>query len=104
VFATDRADRGRRFAWHDPDRVRSLLGPMAHAVIGGLFVAALLTLLFLPALYVAWFRIKEPRNITVTQRREGDEREIEGIVVGLECAEPNEEPSPQSYLCQMAEQ
>jgi hypothetical protein len=25
-------------------------------------------------------------------------------VVGLECAEPNEEPSPQSYLCQMAEQ
>jgi len=28
---------------------------MAYAVIGGLFVATLLTLLFLPALYVAWF-------------------------------------------------
>ena len=26
----------------------------------GLFVATLLTLLFLPALYVAWFRVKEP--------------------------------------------
>ena len=26
------------------------------------FVATLLTLLFLPALYVAWFRIKEPRK------------------------------------------
>ena len=31
-------------------------GPMAYAMIGGLFVATLLTLLFLPALYVAWFR------------------------------------------------
>jgi Cu/Ag efflux pump CusA len=33
---------------------------MAYAIIGGLFVATLLTLLFLPALYVAWFRVKEP--------------------------------------------
>lgn len=30
-------------------------GPMAFAIMGGLFVATLLTLLFLPALYVAWF-------------------------------------------------
>ena len=36
--------------------------PMAYAIIGGLFVATLLTLLFLPALYVAWFRVKEPRK------------------------------------------
>ncbi|MBL8703431.1 MAG: efflux RND transporter permease subunit, partial [Rhodospirillales bacterium] len=35
-------------------------GPMAYAVIGGLLGATVLTLLFLPALYVAWFRIKEP--------------------------------------------
>jgi len=35
-------------------------GPMAYAIIDGLFVATLLTLLFLPALYVAWFRLKEP--------------------------------------------
>ena len=35
-------------------------GPMAFAMIGGIVVATLLTLLFLPALYVAWFRIKEP--------------------------------------------
>jgi multidrug efflux pump subunit AcrB len=35
-------------------------GAMAYAIIGGLFVATLLTLLFLPALYVAWFRVKEP--------------------------------------------
>jgi len=35
-------------------------GPMAYAVIGGLAVATLLTLVFLPALYVAWFRVREP--------------------------------------------
>jgi multidrug efflux pump subunit AcrB len=35
-------------------------GPMAFAMIGGIVVATLLTLLFLPALYVAWHRIKEP--------------------------------------------
>ena len=35
-------------------------GPMAYAVIGGLMVATLLTLVFLPALYVSWFRIKPP--------------------------------------------
>ena len=35
-------------------------GPMAYAMIGGIFSATLLTLLFLPALYVAWYRIEEP--------------------------------------------
>lgn len=35
-------------------------GPMAFAILGGLFVAAMLTLIVLPALYVAWFRVKEP--------------------------------------------
>jgi multidrug efflux pump subunit AcrB len=34
-------------------------GPMAFAMIGGIIVATALTLLFLPALYVAWYRIKE---------------------------------------------
>ena len=36
-------------------------GPMALAIMGGLLVATVLTLIFLPALYVAWFRVKEPR-------------------------------------------
>jgi multidrug efflux pump subunit AcrB len=35
-------------------------GPMAYSIMGGLAVATVLTLIFLPALYVAWFRIKEP--------------------------------------------
>jgi multidrug efflux pump len=33
---------------------------MAFAIMGGLFVATMLTLIVLPALYVAWFRVKEP--------------------------------------------
>jgi multidrug efflux pump subunit AcrB len=37
-------------------------GPMAFAIMGGLFVATILTLIVLPALYVAWFRVKEPSH------------------------------------------
>ena len=33
-------------------------GPMAVAIMGGLTVATALTLLFLPALYAAWFRVR----------------------------------------------
>ena len=35
-------------------------GPMAYAMMGGIVVGTVLTLLFLPALYVAWFRIEAP--------------------------------------------
>nr|MBP6110455.1 efflux RND transporter permease subunit [Rhodocyclaceae bacterium] len=34
-------------------------GPMAVSVMGGLLVATLLTCLFLPALYAAWYRVRE---------------------------------------------
>jgi multidrug efflux pump subunit AcrA (membrane-fusion protein) len=37
-------------------------GPMAFAIMGGLFVATLLTLLVLPALYVIFFRVSEPKD------------------------------------------
>ncbi|WP_024643649.1 efflux RND transporter permease subunit [Pseudomonas syringae] len=46
-------------------------GPMAYAMIGGIIIATLLTLLFLPALYVAWYRIKEP---TDEQRQEAEDK------------------------------
>jgi multidrug efflux pump len=47
-------------------------GPMAYAIMGGLAVATVLTLIFLPALYVIWFRIEQPEskaseNITFEQ-------------------------------------
>jgi multidrug efflux pump subunit AcrB len=38
-------------------------GPMAVAIMGGLILATALTLLFLPALYAAWFRVKKPQAI-----------------------------------------
>jgi multidrug efflux pump len=43
-----------------PIAVTIFWGPMAIAVMGGLLVATVLTLIFLPTVYVAWFRIKEP--------------------------------------------
>jgi multidrug efflux pump len=35
----------------------AFFGPMAVAIMGGLVVATALTVLFLPALYAAWFRV-----------------------------------------------
>jgi multidrug efflux pump len=40
----------------------AFFGPMAVAIMGGLTVATLLTVLFLPALYAAWFRVRRPRT------------------------------------------
>ena len=37
-------------------------GPMAYAMMGGIVVGTALTLIFLPALYVAWFRIAIPEQ------------------------------------------
>jgi Cu/Ag efflux pump CusA len=65
-------------------------GPMAYAIMGGLAVATLLTLVFLPALYVAWFRIKRPQpvateaiveNPSVTPRKWS--RQAQAVVAGL---------------------
>ncbi|SFK01411.1 Multidrug efflux pump subunit AcrB [Methylocapsa palsarum] len=40
-------------------------GPMAIAIMGGLFVATMLTLIVTPALYVAMFRVKAPAGVVV---------------------------------------
>ncbi|MEQ1602894.1 MAG: efflux RND transporter permease subunit, partial [Methylophilaceae bacterium] len=40
----------------------AFFGPMAVAIMGGLTVATILTLLFLPALYAAWFRVTIPTS------------------------------------------
>ena len=37
-------------------------GPMAVAIMGGLISATILTLLFVPALYAAWFRVSKPAS------------------------------------------
>lgn len=38
-------------------------GPMAWAIMGGLAVATVLTLVFLPALYATWYRAKRPATV-----------------------------------------
>jgi multidrug efflux pump subunit AcrB len=46
-------------------------GPMAITIMGGLFVATVLTLLVVPALYALWFRVKEdepsPADLTADE-------------------------------------
>jgi multidrug efflux pump subunit AcrB len=43
-------------------------GPMAFAIMGGLLVATLLTLVFLPTLYAAWFGWRSARTEGGTQQ------------------------------------
>ena len=42
-------------------------GPMAVAIMGGLVVATALTLLALPAMYAAWFRVRRPTAAEIPQ-------------------------------------
>jgi multidrug efflux pump len=51
-------------------------GPMAYAVMGGLVVATLLTLVVLPALYVTWFRIGAPATHSL---------DVEGATFATSC-------------------
>ena len=48
----------------------AFFGPMAVAIMGGLTVATLLTLMFLPALYAAWFRVRPPPEAQAPRRAE----------------------------------
>jgi multidrug efflux pump subunit AcrB len=48
-------------------------GPMAFAIMGGFLVGTAVTLIFLPALYVTWFRVKEsPVRDDVVAHANGD--------------------------------
>jgi multidrug efflux pump subunit AcrB len=59
-------------------------GPMAYAMMGGIIVGTVLTLLFLPALYLAWFRIEEPQRSSSTSPS----------TVGADQAPESEDPAP----------
>ena len=52
-------------------------GPMAISMMGGLFVATIFTLVFLPALYAAWFRVK-PETMQHEIALPGSNRASEG--------------------------
>ncbi len=47
----------------------TFFGPMAVAIMGGLTVATVLTILFLPALYAAWYRVKPAEEERVAADR-----------------------------------
>jgi multidrug efflux pump subunit AcrB len=56
-----------------PHRADRILGTMAFAIMGGLLVATLLTLVFLPVLYVTWFTSqahegKLPAQLSLSQK------------------------------------
>jgi multidrug efflux pump subunit AcrB len=44
-------------------------GPMAITIMGGLFVATLLTLLVVPALYALWFRVRAEESLDTAVKR-----------------------------------
>ncbi|MGZ8217957.1 efflux RND transporter permease subunit [Methylomagnum sp.] len=51
-------------------------GPQAIAIMGGLTIATLLTVFFLPALYAAWFRVKRPETQEASPEEGGAEPTI----------------------------
>ena len=48
-------------------------GPMAITIMGGLFVATILTLLVVPALYALWFRVREDEPAPAVAEEEAEE-------------------------------
>lgn len=45
-----------------PLSINDFFGPQAIAIMGGLLIATVLTIFFLPALYAAWFRVRYPET------------------------------------------
>jgi multidrug efflux pump len=66
-------------------------GPMAITIMGGLFVATFLTLLFFPALYALWYR----RHLDDCPRAAGDTAPVGRVRLGLATRQP--EPLPPTY-------
>jgi multidrug efflux pump subunit AcrB len=52
-------------------------GPMAYAMIGGILAATLLTLFFLPALYVTWYGVESPESQQADKREKSQEKTLE---------------------------
>jgi len=51
-----------------------MFGGMAVAIMGGLFVATLLTIIVLPAFYATFFGLKKPENEEHESRKELNEK------------------------------
>ena len=58
-------------------------GALAYVLIGGIGVGTLLTLLFLPALYALWFRVKrEARTALRTDPHADQDVDLSGVAHG----------------------
>ncbi len=55
-------------------------GPMAITIMGGLFVATILTLLVVPALYALWFRVSERETTPVERTGDAPDAIHDGLV------------------------
>ncbi len=62
-------------------------GPMALTIMGGLFVATFLTVLFLPALYALWFRRSLHKGLKPASEAESEAAPYNGAVYAGEGAE-----------------
>lgn len=54
----------------------SFWGSLAFVLIGGVGVGTLITILFLPALYAIWFRVKPDQHLTAPSNIEGTEKTL----------------------------
>jgi multidrug efflux pump subunit AcrB len=52
-----------------------MFGGMAVAIMGGLFVATLLTIIVLPAFYATFYGLKKPEAIEAVKSKESDSNE-----------------------------
>jgi Cu/Ag efflux pump CusA len=58
-------------------------GPMAITIMGGLFVATVLTLLVVPALYAMWFRVRVDEPAVPARPELQNEPDWEDIPLGV---------------------
>ncbi|HWM47760.1 MAG TPA: efflux RND transporter permease subunit [Xanthobacteraceae bacterium] len=59
-------------------------GPMAITIMGGLFVATVLTLLVVPALYALWFRVRQDETAATADRHDASDRLAHPIAIAAE--------------------
>jgi multidrug efflux pump len=60
-----------------------LWGPMAMAIMGGLVVATVLTILFVPALYAAWYRVRRPGEAELESQSQSSGAPITSAAAGV---------------------
>jgi hypothetical protein len=58
-------------------------GPMAITIMGGLFVATVLTLLVVPALYALWFRVRAEPEAAAARAAAPESHEVPDMALRI---------------------